>query len=82
MITDAIIIVLAVYDLLKGTNFFFFFLGGVAMVLQHRYFIQKILGTSTICSQCKIWQEEREAKGEQGPARTTRKQPSQTSQEW
>ena len=28
----------------------FFFLGGVAMVLQHRYFIQKILGTSTICS--------------------------------
>ena len=30
--------------------FFFFFLGGVAMVLQHRYFIQKILGTSTICS--------------------------------
>ena len=30
----------------------------------------------------KTWQEEREAKGEQGPARTTRKQPSQTSQEW
>ena len=29
---------------------FSFFLGGVAMVLQHRYFIQKILGTSTICS--------------------------------
>ena len=29
---------------------FCFFLGGVAMVLQHRYFIQKILGTSTICS--------------------------------
>ena len=28
----------------------FFFLGGVAMVLQHRNFIQKILGTSTICS--------------------------------
>ena len=30
--------------------FFFFFLGGVVMVLQHRYFIQKILRTSTICS--------------------------------
>ena len=30
----------------------------------------------------KIWQEEKEAKGEQGPARTTRKQPSQTAQKW
>ena len=30
--------------------FFFFFAGGVAMVLQHRYFIQKTLITGTICS--------------------------------
>ena len=30
--------------------FFFFFAGGVAMVLQHRYFIQKTLSTGTICS--------------------------------
>ena len=27
-----------------------FFSGGVAMMLKHRYFIQKTLGTSTICS--------------------------------
>ena len=30
--------------------FFFFFSGGVAMVLQHRYFIQETLSTGTICS--------------------------------
>ena len=29
---------------------FFFFAGGVAMVLQHRYFIQETLNTGTICS--------------------------------
>ena len=31
-------------------NFFFFFAGGVAMVLQHRYFIQETVSTGTICS--------------------------------
>ena len=39
---------------LPGSFFFFFFFffvaGGVAMVLQHRYFIQKTLITGTICS--------------------------------
>ena len=30
--------------------FFFFFASGVAMVLQHRYFIQETLSTGTISS--------------------------------